>query len=180
MEPFANLRDGGVQLASELLSAPLLADVYALTLAPIMPNGVPVALGLLAQLRSENGLQVRIEPIEATRTDDGLTITGVPQSQDAVIVVVDDGVETGTAALAAGRALRNRQGSQLGERQLVLVLAVPVCPHQAVPDLTRVFDAVVAVHRPIGRRSLSWHFVDFDVIDEYQARELINDHEVHK
>ncbi|MFM7145841.1 MAG: hypothetical protein ACKOW5_05850 [Actinomycetales bacterium] len=176
MKPFANLHDGGVQLAEQLLAATLFADVDAITIAPIMPNGVPVALGLIEQLRSQGGPAVRIEPIHVERTHDGVSITEVPRSRDVVVVVVDDGVETGTAALAAGRALRSDRGAGLGDQHLHLVLAVPVCPHQAIPDLTRIFDAVVAVHRPMGRRSLSWHYVDFDLIDLPKACELLKEY----
>lgn len=173
MKPFANLRDGGVQLAGQLLAAKVLEEVDAITIAPIMPNGVPVAIGLLEELRSQGGPAVRLEPIQVERTHDGVRITEVPRSRDSVVVVVDDGVETGTAALAAGRALRSDRGAGLGDQHLLLVLAVPVCPHQSMPDLTRIFDAVVAVHRPMGRRSLRWHYVDLDLVDHVQAHTLL-------
>lgn len=173
MEPFANLRDGGVQLASELLSAPLLADAYAMTLAPIMPNGVPVTLGMIDGLASRTSLRMRIEPLDVIRSGDGIQIGAVPAIVDDLVVVVDDGVETGTAALASGRALRDVLTPNEKGRRPALLLAVPVCPHQALPDLLGIFDAVIAVHRPLARRSLSWHYVNFDVIDEARARELL-------
>ena len=178
MQPFANLRDGGRQLADQLLAPSALEEfefdqLEGITIAPIMPNGVPVALGMVDRLQSQPGPTIRLDPIEVQRTDEGVTVTAVPGTQNRVVVVVDDGVETGTAALAAGRAVRTTTGAVLGDPQLLLLLAVPVCPHQAMPELARVFDAVVAVHRPMARRNLTWHYLDFDVINDEQARDLL-------
>lgn len=73
---------------------------------------------------------------------------------DGVVVVVSVGVETGQAALLVGRALRARGASSL-------VLATPVCPRQAEPELGTVFDGITAVERPLARRSLAWHYADW-------------------
>lgn len=170
MQPFANLRDGGSQLADHL------AAQYAMgaaTLVPIMPNGVPVALGIVDSLRSRTLDRIPIEPMDVIRDKDGISIAAIPQLHGDPLIVVDDGVETGTAALAAGRALRGALQAQPAGTSPILLLAVPVCPHQALPELLGVFDAVVAVHRPLARRSLSWHYVDFDLVDDAGARELL-------
>ena len=67
------------------------------------------------------------------------------------VVVIDDGVETGTAAAAAAEVLRDA-----GARRLTL--AVPVCPRDAEVGLLDRYDDVVAVVRPLVRRSLRWHY----------------------
>jgi predicted phosphoribosyltransferase len=69
-------------------------------------------------------------------------------------VRTDDGVETGTAARAVASALRAAGASRV-------VLAVPVCPREAEADLRLRFDDVVAVDRPLVRRSLRWHYETF-------------------
>jgi putative phosphoribosyl transferase len=71
-----------------------------------------------------------------------------------------------SSAAAASAALRN---SDVGR----LLLAVPVCPRDALEHLQRRYDLVVAVAKPMGRRSLTWHYADFDTIDEPEALRLL-------
>jgi putative phosphoribosyl transferase len=54
-----------------------------------------------------------------------------------------------------------------------LVLAVPVCPREALADLALRYDEVVAVARPLARRSLAWHYDDFDTVDEATALRIL-------
>ena len=42
------------------------------------------------------------------------------------------------------------------------MLAVPVCPREALADLALRYDDVVAPVRPLVRRSLTWHYETFD------------------
>jgi predicted phosphoribosyltransferase len=155
---FADLADGGRRLAPDLALA--LSDAPDALLLAVIPNGVPVALGI----RETLDLPVRALPVE--RSDTGAVAPTIPQVEGRTVVVVDDGVETGSVARAAAAALR---ASGVGR----LVLAVPVCPHDALADLHHRYDLVVAVVKPLGRRSLSWHYDDFDTIDEGQARRLL-------
>lgn len=158
MKDFANLRDGGRQLAARLTAA--LADDADAVLAPILPNGVPVLVGLLPEL----GLSV--VPLTARRTDDGVEIEAPDSLAGRTVVVIDDGVETGTAAGAAVPALK-----EVGATRLVL--AVPVCPREAMAGLRLLYDDVVAVATPMVRRSLTWHYEDFDTVDESEAMRLM-------
>jgi len=73
---------------------------------------------------------------------------------DRLVIVVDDGVETGRATFGIGQALRARAVTTLW-------LAVPVCPRQTEVTLANVYDQVVAVVRPLARRSLRWHYQQF-------------------
>ena len=83
------------------------------------------------------------------------------------MIVVDDGVETGTAARLVGAAAREAEVGRL-------VLAVPVCPRQAESGLRALYDDVVAIDRPLARRDLRWHYTDFDTIDEAEARRRLD------
>lgn len=158
MTDFANLADGGRRLA-ELLAGELEGPVRPLLLAAV-PNGVPVALAV----RDRLGWEVRALPVE--RGEGGVVVPPVFDLSGRDVLVIDDGVETGSVARAAAEALRDS-----GARWRVL--AVPVCPRDALADLTHRFDAVVAVVQPIEQRSLAGHYADFDVIDEAQARRLL-------
>ena len=71
------------------------------------------------------------------------------------IVVVDRGVETGLSALRAAQWLREQCGSAVP-----LVLAVGVCPQQALPELRQGYQHVIAAVSPLARRRLRWHFDD--------------------
>ena len=164
MRRFANLADAGSRLgaivADELSDAPDAGDVPTIVLA-VTPNGVPVALPVAAAL----GSPATALPVE--RSPDGPRIGALPSVAGARVLVVDDGVETGSVARAAAAAIR-----PLGPASLIL--AVPVCPHEAVADLGPRFDRIIAIERPFGRRALAWHFEDFDTIDERAAVALLD------
>ncbi len=70
------------------------------------------------------------------------------------VVVIDDGVETGTAARAMGALLRDAGAA-------TTVFAVPVCPRESEPVLRELFDDVIAIDRPFVRRPLEWHYETF-------------------
>lgn len=158
MRDFTDLRDGGRRLGTVLV-----ADLDAsanVVLVPALPNGVPVVLGIDAVHRWP------VHPLEVERGEDGVRIAAQPELAGRVAVVVDDGVETGTVARAAAAALRTSGVAEL-------VLAVPVCPHEAVADLQRRYDRILAVVRPMARRDLTWHYDDVDTVDVATARALL-------
>ncbi|HEV7197006.1 MAG TPA: phosphoribosyltransferase family protein [Pedococcus sp.] len=111
------------------------------------PGGIPVAVAVAA------ALGVAMTALPVARDDSGVTVELPLDVSDRLVVVVDDGVETGTAAQAIGRAVRAGGAAYS-------VLAVPVCPREAEAVLALRFDQVVAVVRPLVRRDLHWHYVD--------------------
>jgi predicted phosphoribosyltransferase len=138
---FADLADAGRQLAA--LLPPELVEGCVLVGVP--PGGVKVgaAVGALVGLA--------LETLAVTVTDHGVTVE-VPVDLDGRrVIVVDDGVETGTAARAVVTALRAAGAAYV-------VLAVPVCPREVEADLRRRYDDVIAVTTPLVRRSLRWHY----------------------
>ena len=141
---FADLSDAGRQLA-ELLTPDVVADAVVLA---VPPDGVVVAAAVASAL----GLEVA--PLLTTRDDDGVSVDVPVDVAGRRVVVVDDGVETGTAARAVVAALRQAGAAYV-------VLAVPVCPREAEADLRHRYDEVIAVTRPLVRRSLRWHYDTF-------------------
>jgi len=83
---------------------------------------------------------------------DAPVIGAVPECAGLTVMVVDRGVETGQAAMLAAGALREAGVGRL-------LLAVAVCPRQAEWILAGAYHEIIAVHRPLGRRSLQWHFI---------------------
>jgi predicted phosphoribosyltransferase len=161
MSDFANLRDAGRRLGPVLAGA--LAGVPDPVLLAVMPNGVPVALGI------REVLDLPVLPLPVVRSADGVVIAPDVALVGRNVVVVDDGVETGTVARAAATSLVE---SGVGS----VILAVPVCSREALATLQHRYDQVVALVHPLVHRSLAWHYADFDVIDEAEARRLLGEH----
>lgn len=142
---FVDLADGGRRLAA-LLTPDVLGDALVVCIGEggqVTGRAVAEALGIV------------VVPVATTRTDDGVLVD--LSSVDVAgrsVVVIDDGVESGTAALAAGAAFREAGATHV-------VLAVPVCPVDAEEGLRLRYDDVIAVTKPLERRTLRWHYETF-------------------
>lgn len=164
MRRFANLADAGEQLAIAVgaFARKEGLDRREVVVLAAMPNGVPVAIPVARAL----GASLSAMPVE--RTPGGPVIGVLPDLSGRTVITVDDGVETGAVARAAGAAVADH-------RPAASVLAVPVCSHEVLAGLRACFDEVIAVERPFGRRALAWHFADFDTIDDATALALLAD-----
>lgn len=143
MQRFADRSAAGRALAP--LTARALAGAEDPVLLGVAPGGLPVAEEVAAALGTT------VVRLDLVRGEDGVTAQLPVPVEGRTVVVVDDGVETGTAALAVGAALRH---GGVGRA----VLAVPVCPREARPRLEMRYDEVVALVQPLVRRSLRWHY----------------------
>lgn len=144
MADFLDLTDAGRQLAPLVVER--VRDPFLLA---VSPHGVPVAEPVAA------ALGVVVHPLPLIRTDEGVSVPEVPEIAGREVLIVDDGVETGTAARAMAAALRAHNPERL-------ILAVPVCPRQEGSTLGLLYDEVIAVVQPLARRSLRWHYADND------------------
>lgn len=138
MPDFADLAEGGARLAELVGGISVACDVVV----GVHPNGLPAAHAVAQRLNVGVVNAVRIDQ------EDHFDIDGEVSGH---VIVCDDGVETGRAALTLGQQLR-----QIGVTSVVL--AVPVCPREIEPALRQVYDDVLAVVRPLARRSLKWHY----------------------
>jgi putative phosphoribosyl transferase len=75
------------------------------------------------------------------------------------VIVVDDGIATGSTMRAALRALRR-------QRPAALVLAVPVAPADALFELSGDADRIVCLSRPSPFHAVGLHYVDFHQVDD--------------
>jgi putative phosphoribosyl transferase len=82
------------------------------------------------------------------------------------VLVVDDGVATGSTAAAVGRWLHGAGASKR-------VLAVPVAPPQTVAQLSHVYDEVVALATPAAFFAVGEFYVDFRQVTDDEVRELL-------
>ena len=157
MKSFANLSDAGEKLAELVRAEYSRSPVVVLA---VVPNGVPVALPVGRDL----GVQVLALPV--LRTDDGPMVFEVPPVTGLHVIVIDDGVETGAVARVAAQVIAKFNPASLA-------LAVPVCPRESMADLTQRYDQIIAIDKPLVRRSLAWHYEDFDTMDETAALKLL-------
>ncbi len=90
----------------------------------------------------------------------------LPELADRQVVLVDDGLATGSTARAALRALR-------GARPARLVLAVPVCAPGAAQALEQEADEVVCVLQPEGFRAVGAWYERFDQTSDAEVLDLL-------
>jgi putative phosphoribosyl transferase len=82
-------------------------------------------------------------------------------------IVVDDGVATGSTAVAVGRWLAGA-----GARRRIL--AVPVAPPQTAMRLGHAYDEVVVLSSPQAFFAVGEFYVNFQQITDDQVRELLS------
>lgn len=82
--------------------------------------------------------------------------------QGATVILVDDGVATGTTMRAALRGLRQRQPARV-------VLALPVGPPDTVAALRAEADEVVCPRQPVPFRAIGLHYRDFHQLDDEEV-----------
>jgi putative phosphoribosyl transferase len=75
------------------------------------------------------------------------------------VIVVDDGIATGTTVRAALRALRRREPARL-------VLAVPVAPSDVVAKLRGEVDDLVCLSEPFPFQAVGLHYADFHAVGD--------------
>ncbi len=83
------------------------------------------------------------------------------------VILVDDGLATGTTARAALQALRRRRPSRL-------VLAVPVAPADTISALRPLVDELVCLATPEPFRAIGLHYDDFHQLDDEEVLALLS------
>lgn len=86
--------------------------------------------------------------------------------QGATVIVVDDGIATGTTVRAALKALRRRGAARL-------VLAVPVAPHETLTRLQREVDRIVCLAEPYPFRAIGLHYRNFEQLSDEDVIALL-------
>ncbi len=130
-------------------AAALLRDVIDETfdaVIAVLPNSAKIAVSIAKHL----GVPI------LEYWDDVAFESHLPLSK---VVVVDDGVETGTKALKVAGVLGDG---------IIKYLAVPVCSREIEATLLSEYRKVYSLKKPFVRRSLDWHY---EVRPEYSAAE---------
>ncbi len=86
--------------------------------------------------------------------------------RDRTVIIVDDGIATGSTARAACRVARERGAA-------AVVLAVPVGPHGVQHDFAGVADRVVCLSSPRGFSSVGAFYRNFDQTSDDEVARIL-------
>ena len=85
-----------------------------------------------------------------------------PSVEGKTVVVVDDGVATGSTTKACVRTLDNRGTDRI-------IVAVPVGPPDTITELEQLADEVVCLHTPTYFRAVGQFYNRFDQVPDEEA-----------
>jgi predicted phosphoribosyltransferase len=86
--------------------------------------------------------------------------------EGASVIVVDDGIATGSTMAAACRALRSQQPAEI-------VIAVPVASRQAIEMLESLADRIHVLDVPRFFGAVGSHYLDFRQTTDDEVRTLL-------
>ena len=138
---FVDRADAGQKMLATFKSEILEYDVIVV----VLPAAVDIALAFATEMT----LPMRDLNIIRTRTE--VSIPRIGDLAGLNVAVIDDGVESGSTAMAIGAMLR---GASVKSATLV----VPICPKSVVPHLLAVYDTIHAVVSPPVPSPLAWHY----------------------
>ena len=110
--------------------------------------------------RERRELQRRLQEYRGSRP--------MPGVRDRIVILVDDGLATGSTMRAAVQAIRL-------ERPREIVVAVPVAAPETCRELQNEVDAVVCLHTPRELVAVGRWYEDFSQTTDEEVRELLND-----
>jgi putative phosphoribosyl transferase len=176
---------GGVPIAAEVaaqLNAPLGVILVRKIGVPGRPELAMGALamvdGQLSEFRNDeivDGLRISSQTFEAARDRERLELerrasifpTRNLDVSDATVVVVDDGLATGSTMLAAVAAVRALKPASV-------VVAVPVGARQAVHALREVADQVTCLSTPEPFLAVGAAYEDFRQLSDNEVVAILN------
>lgn len=82
------------------------------------------------------------------------------------VIITDDGLATGSTAIAALQSLQRRGPQEL-------ILAVPVAPPDRLREVGRFCDETVCLHAPADFWAVGTYYDDFTPVDDQTAAEVL-------
>jgi putative phosphoribosyl transferase len=92
--------------------------------------------------------------------------SGIPIQGKTIIILVDDGIATGSSMLAGIEALRTLRPKKI-------VVAVPVAPTHADADFAGVADEFICLDQPEEFYGIGQFYHDFSQVDDLEVRALL-------
>jgi predicted phosphoribosyltransferase len=178
---------GGVPVAAEVATR-LAAPLGVILVRKIGVPGRPeLAMGALAMVGGEisefrneeiiNGLRISSQAFEAARNREWLELKRRAsifpfanlEIADATVILVDDGLATGSTMLAAVAAVRTHATA-------AAVVAVPVGARQAVQALRSVADRVVCLWTPEPFMAVGGAYEDFRQLSDEEVLSILKEY----
>ena len=111
----------------------------------VLPAAIEIALAFATEMT------LPMRDLNIIRTSATVSIPRLEGLSGLKVAVIDDGVESGSTAMAIGAMLRAASVASA-------TLFVPVCPKSVVPYLLGVYDTIHAVISPLTPSSLTLHY----------------------
>lgn len=92
--------------------------------------------------------------------------TGTPEIKGRIVILVDDGIATGSTIRAAVQALRQQHPKQV-------IIAVPAAAPDSCAELESVADDLVALIKPEDFRGVGQWYEDFDQTTDAEVTQLL-------
>ncbi|MBI4446172.1 MAG: phosphoribosyltransferase [Acidobacteria bacterium] len=89
-----------------------------------------------------------------------------PSFEEAVVILVDDGLATGSTMRAAAQALRKQKPHRI-------VIAVPVAAQMTCSDLRDLADEVICLYTPDAFHAVGQWYDDFSQTTDQEVRDLL-------
>jgi len=123
-------------------------------------RAMPFAAATVAEITAEETREVE------RRERDYRGGRPAPQLEGRIVILVDDGLATGSTMLAAIAALRQKDPAKI-------VVAVPVCPPETLEEIKRVADETVILFAPDWFRGVGQFYEDFAQLSDETVRDLL-------
>jgi len=85
-----------------------------------------------------------------------------PLVYNKCVILVDDGIATGSTMLTAIRFIRHKKPSQI-------IVATPVAPNDALKKIEKIADEVVILHQPLNFTGISAFYDEFPQLSDDDA-----------
>jgi len=139
-------------------------------------EGTPPEIVIDAEVQALTGADARY--IEATAQRELIEIArrqqvyrqgrGAPDVAGRTVIVVDDGIATGSTMRAALKAVRR-------QRPALLVMAVPVAAADTLRAMRNEADHVVCLAQPSPFHAVGLHYADFHQVDDDEVLAALQD-----
>ena len=138
---FIDRADAGQKMLATFKAEILEHDVIVV----VLPAAFEIAFAFAAEMT------LPMRDLNIIRTSTTVSIPRLEGLSGLNVAVIDDGVESGSTAMAIGAMLRAANVASA-------TLIVPVCPKSAVPHLLAVYNTIHAVVSPLTPSSLTLHY----------------------
>ena len=112
----------------------------------------------------------QVEEIKRRRKEYGATQIPI---EGRMVILIDDGMATGSTMLAAVRSLKQRGAKSV-------ILAVPVSPPDAVEIMKKEVDEVVCLHCTAAFGAVGYFYRDFDQTSDEEVKQILKEFNKHE